>query len=210
MKVPLLAALALAAAAHPALALDAPTVDYMRSLQKPDRTVLVMEYIDPRLRAATERVGLSSKERFHPTSGDTFRISDELSIQLDGITACPSDVPIQYDDYQGTCAGLAAEGLDIQLRRASVVICRAFEEQKDLPVQRATCYTYIHIPDALEAVDMVEEMLVEGGWVFATRNEDGTYVRPELAAAEQRAVTYGLALWSMKPVPTPWPETLIQ
>ena len=200
----LLAALALASLApSAALALDAPALDYMRKLARPDRTVLVMEYIDLRLNAATERVGMMARERFRAVDGVTIRVSDELAVRLSGLMPCTSDVPVQHDDYQGTCAGLAAEGLDIELRHASVLLCRAYADQKGKPVQEATCYTYTRIGDALESVDMVEESLVGGGWAFAARGADGVPERADLAAAERMAAVSGLVLWSMDPVPLP-------
>lgn len=196
-----------AMAASPALALDAPSLDYMRSLVRPDRTVLVMEYIDPRLNAATERVGLASHERFRPANGTTIRISDDMAVRLGGVVSCPSDVPVQHEDYQGTCAGLAAEGLAIALRHASALLCRAFADEKGKRVQEATCYTYTKIGDALESVDMVEESLVSGGWAFAARGSDGVPERADLAEAERMAAANRLVLWSMDPVPLPGATT---
>ena len=189
-----------------ALALDAPALDYMRELARPDRTLLVMEYIDARLNAATERVGMMVRERFRPVDGTTIRVSDELAVRLGGVVPCASNVPVQHEDYQGTCAGLAAEGLDIELRHASVLLCRAYADQRGQSVQEATCYTYTRIGDALESVDMVEESLVGGGWAFAARGADGVPQRGDLAAAERMAATNGFVLWSMDPVPLPHAE----
>lgn len=205
MRRTLIAALAGSMSLAPAFALEAPTLDYMRELARPDRTVLVMEYIAPRLNAAIERTGLAAPERFRPLDGRTIRISDDLVIRLGGVAPCRSDVPVQHEDYQGTCVGLAAEGLDIELRHASVLLCRAYADQRDEPVQEATCYTYTVIGDALESVDPVEARLVGGGWAFASRNADGTPERADLAVAEQQAAANRLVLWSMEPVPLPDP-----
>ena len=188
-----------------AFALEAPTVGYMQSLQKQNRFVFVMEWIDPRLRAAMEREGFASKQPFTPLGedGTVIRIASDRAIKLAGITACDDDTPIQYEDFQGTCRTLASEGLDIQLRRASALLCRAFIEHKEAPVPPATCFTYTAIGDAMIAVDNVEQQLVSGGWVFAARRANGRRTRPDLRDAESIAINMRLGLWSMDDVPHP-------
>ena len=189
----------------PAHAIEKPSIGYMQSLERADRFVFVMEWIDPRLRAAVEREGLASPEPFAPfgEDGTLITISKDRAIKLSGITACDDDTPIQYEDFQGTCRSMAVEGLDIQLRRATVLLCRSFVGNKDRAIQPASCFTYTNIDGVMIAVDNVEEQLVSGGWVFASRRSNGERVRPDLREAESIAINMKMGLWSMRRVPHP-------
>ena len=180
-----------------------PTKDYMRQLARPGQFVLVVEYFDPKLNAAVDRLGLVSKAPFVPQGPAEIKASDTMSLTLGGITPCASTEPISYEDFQGSCAALARYGLDQITRNARVLLCRAYLDQKGRAAQEVACFAYTNFPGALESVDPVEVTLVSQGMAFIARGVDGKPERPDLVSSEELARSQKLGLWSMSPVPKP-------
>jgi endonuclease YncB( thermonuclease family) len=180
-----------------------PTKDYMRQLARPGQFVLVVEYFDPKLNAAVDRLGLVSKTPFTSQGLAEIKASDTMRLILGGIKPCASTEPISYEDYQGSCADLARYGLDQITRNARVLICRAYLDQKGKAAQEVACFAYTNFPGALESVDPVEATLVAQGMAFVARGVDGKPERPDLVSSEELARSQRLALWSMNPVPKP-------
>lgn len=180
-----------------------PTKEYMRQLARPGQFVLVVEYFDPKLNAAVDRLGLVSKTPFAPQSTTEIKASDTMALSLSGIAPCTSSEPISYEDYQGPCADLARHGLEQITRNARVLLCRAYLDQKGKGAQEVACFAYTSFPGALESVDAVEATIVAQGMAFVARGPDGKPERQDLVSSEELARSQRLALWSMKPVPKP-------
>lgn len=201
------AAAVLLALAGPALVqarvIPDPTKDYMRQLARPGQFVLVVEYFDPKLNAAVDRLGLVSKTPFAPQGLTEIKASDTMRLTLGGITPCASTEPISYEDFSGLCADLARYGLDQITRNARVLLCRAYLDQKGRGTQEVACFAYTNFPGALESVDPVEATLVAQGMAFVARGPDGKPGRPDLLSSEELARSQRLALWSLNPVPKP-------
>lgn len=175
----------------------------MRQLARPGQFVLVVEYFDPKLNAAVDRLGLASKTPFAPVGPTTLKGSDAIALSLGGVAPCGNDEPIAFEDYQGPCAGLARYGLDQITRNARVLLCRAYLDQKGRENQEVACFAYTNFPGALESVDPVEATLVAQGMAFVARGSDGKPERPDLVSSEDLARSQKSALWSMNPVPKP-------
>jgi len=203
----LLAAPVLLALAGSALgqsrAIPDPPKDYMRQLARAGQYVLVVEYFDPKLNAAVERLGLRSKRPFDPQGPVDIKASDSMALILGGIAPCASGEPISYEDFSGPCRDLTRYGLEQITRNARVLLCRAYLDQRGRAAQEAACFAYTIFPGALESVDPVEATLVAQGMAFVARGADGKPERPDLVSSEELARSQRLALWSMNPVPKP-------
>lgn len=203
----LLAAPVLLALAGSALgqsrAIPDPTKDYMRQLARAGQFVLVVEYFDPKLNAAVDRLGLASKTPFTPRGPLEIKGSDTMTLTLGGITPCASGEPVSFEDFNGPCRELTRHGLEQITRNARVLLCRAYLDQKGRAAQEVTCFAYTNFPGALESVDPIEATLVAQGMAFVARGKDGKPERPDLVSSEELARSQRLALWSMNPVPKP-------
>ena len=171
---------------------------------RPGQFVLVVEYFDPKLNAAVDRLGLVSKTPFTSQRLAEIRASDTMRLILGGIKPCASTEPIMLRGLSGTLRRPRAIRTSDQItRNARVLICRAYLDQKGKAAQEVACFAYTNFPGALESVDPVEATLVAQGMAFVARGVDGKPERPDLVSSEELARSQRLALWSMNPVLKP-------
>ncbi|UCI10728.1 hypothetical protein [Mesorhizobium sp. B1-1-8] len=182
------------ASALPAIAAQPIDKDYVRSLAAAGKTVLVMEYYDGQGGIA-ERKGFASAKGYHAVSPTDFRINDKTTIHLYGIEPCDGDMVNRRENFSGTCAEYAKQGLETLLKSPKVIFCRAFVSEANAPVQDATCYGYYNYPGVLDSVDMLEEQLVSVGTHRIAKKPDGTPARKDLDEA-QKIGRGGYGMWA--------------
>lgn len=156
--------------------------DYVRSLAVDGKLIAIIEYTDAS-GGVIERKGYASDKAWLATSPTSFKLSNNVEMQLYGLTPCEGELVVRDEDFAGTCKAYAQENLQIILNAPKVVYCRAFETEKDKPEQTASCYTYFFVKDAVNSVSMIEEDLVSIGAIDIIRNKDGSLQRPDLADA---------------------------
>lgn len=168
--------------------------DYIKSLVAPDKTVLVIEYYDQQ-GEVRDRKGYASTEGYTATSATAFRVDSATSIQLYGLETCSGDLVVRSEDFSGTCEQYGQEQLQILLRSAKVVFCRAFVSEENAANQDATCFGYYHFPGSLDSVDMFEEQLVSLGALRVANGPNGNPLRADLAEA-QEVGRGGFGMWA--------------
>ena len=178
----------------PAFAASAINEDYVKSLVAPDKMVLVIEYYDQN-GEVRDRKGFASREGYTATSATDFQVDATTSIHLYGLETCSGDLVVRSEDFSGTCQQYGQEQLQILLRSAKVVFCRAFVSEENAASQDATCYGYYHFPGTLESVDMIEEELVSLGALRVADGPDGQPLRADLADA-QEVGRQGFGMWA--------------
>ena len=179
-----------------------PTKDYMRQLARPGQFVLVVEYFDPKLNAAVDRLGLISKTPFTPQGLAEIKVRHDEADPRRHQTVRQHGAD-QLRGLSGTLRRPRAVRDDPTTRNARVLICRAYLDQKGKAAQEVACFAYTNFPGALESVDRVEATLVAQGMAFVARGVDGKPERPDSVSSEELARSQRLALWSMNPVPKP-------
>ncbi|MCP1201095.1 hypothetical protein [Notoacmeibacter sp. MSK16QG-6] len=167
------------------MAVAAPTIDkdYVKSLAAPGKTVLVIEYYDNE-GEVTNRKGFASREGYRAISPTDFQVDGETSVHLYGLEPCDGELTVRSEDFSGTCAQFAQDQLQIMLKSAKVLFCRAFVSEESAKSQDATCYGYYHYPGSLDSVDMLEEQLVSLGALRVAKGSDGKPLREDLSEAE--------------------------
>ena len=173
----------MAAMLSSAYAIDDVDKDYVRSLAAPGKTVLVMEYSDA-AGVVVDRKGFASADGFAPTSGTSFRIDANTTINLYGVEPCTGEMVNAREGYSGSCDAWALQGIGNELRNAKVIYCRAFVSEQNATEQDATCYTYTYFPGALDFVDNIEEQLVSTGFLRLSKDASGNPKRPDLAESD--------------------------
>lgn len=178
-------------------ALAAPPIDesYIRSLASPGKKVLVIEYYDGQGGVA-ERRGFASPEPFGVVSATELRANAGTVIHLYGVEPCEGEMVNRVEEFAGTCEDFAVQQLEIMMRAASVVFCRAFMSEAGTPRQNATCYTWSYFPPSLDAIDMIEEQLVSLGALRVATGADGRPLRTDLGEAEDISRATGLGMQS--------------
>lgn len=172
------------ATAVPSLAAGAVDQAYIRSLAAPGKTVLVIEYYDGK-GGVSDRKGYASAHGFQAVSPTDFQVSDKITLHLFGIEPCDGSLVNRRENFSGSCADYAEQGLKTLLKAPKVIYCRAFVSEANAPVQDATCYGYYNFPGSLDSVDMFEEQLVSVGTHRIAKKADGTPARPDLSEAEK-------------------------
>lgn len=178
-------------------AFAAPPIDenYVKSLASPGKKVLVIEYYDGQ-GGVSERKGFASAEPFGVVSPTELRANADTVVNLYGVEPCEGEMVNRAEDFTGTCAEFAVQQLEIMMRSASVVFCRAFMTELGQPKQNATCYTWSYFPPSLDAIDMIEEQLVSLGALRVAKGQDGKPLRTDLGEAEGISRNTGLGMQS--------------
>ena len=172
------------AMAVPAFAAGPVDQSYIRSLAAPGKTVLVIEYYDGK-GGVSDRKGFASASGFKAVSPTGFQVADKITIHLFGIEPCHGDMVNRRENFAGSCADYAEQGLATLLKSPKVIYCRAFVSEANAPTQDATCYGYYNFPGSLDSVDMLEEQLVSLGTHRIAKKADGSLARPDLQQAEK-------------------------
>jgi hypothetical protein len=172
------------------------TIDpaYVKSMAAPGKTVLIVEYYDPAGKVV-DRVGFASAQGFGVKTPVDIAIDTKTGLHLYGLEPCTGEMVNQREGFAGTCADYAREQLEIKVKTAKVLFCRAFLTERDAPLQDATCFGYYHFPGSLDAVANLEEDLVSLGALRLSRKADGTPMRPDLSKAEKIG-RLGYGMWA--------------
>lgn len=183
------------AAITPSLAEGPVDRTYVRSLAAPGKTVLVVEYYDGSGKVI-DRKGFASRQGYRAVSPTDFAVTDALAIHLFGIEPCSGDLVNRRENFAGSCAAYAEQGLAIMLKSPKVIYCRAFVSEAEAPIQDATCYGYYNYPGVLDSIDMLETQLVSVGTHRVAKNSDGSLVRPDLKEAQEIGKAGGYGMWA--------------
>lgn len=171
------------------------TIDsaYVKSLAAPGNTVAVVEYYDPAGKVL-DRKGFASPVGFRAVSPVDIEINPKISLHLFGLETCNGEMVNRKEGFAGTCADFARQQIEIMLKGAKVLFCRAFLTEREAPRQDVTCFGYYFYPGSLDTVDNLEEQLVSLGALRLAKNPDGTLMRPDLAEAEKIG-RRGFGMW---------------
>lgn len=169
--------------------------DYVRELAAPGKSVLVIEYYDGKGQVAQSK-GFSSANGYRALSGTDIQVDEKITVHLYGIQPCDGSLVNRAEGFSGTCADFAKQQLQIMVQSAKVLFCRAFITEIDAPKQNVTCWGYYYYPNAMDAVDMLEEQLVSLGAVQIARKKDGSPERPDLLEAEQIGKKGSYGMWA--------------
>ena len=188
--------LAFCAAVIAAPCCAAETIDpaYVKSMAAPGKTVLIVEYYDPDGKVV-DRKGFASAQGFVVKTPVEIGIDTKTALHLYGLEPCTGDMVNQREGFAGTCADYARQQLEIMVRSAKVLFCRAFLTERDAPLQDATCFGYYYYPGSLDSVNNLEEQLVTLGALRLSRKADGTLMRPDLSKSEKIGRT-GYGMWA--------------
>lgn len=167
--------------------------DYIRALAAPGKSVLVIEYYDTD-RKPVARTGFAAADGFRSRSAVDIAVGSQLTLHLFGVEPCQGEMVNRREGFAGSCDAYARAQLDILLKPAKVIFCRAFLTERDAPLQDVTCFVYTHYPGALDAVTNVEEQLLSIGALRLSRNHVGLPLRPDLEGAERIGRT-GYGMW---------------
>lgn len=179
--------------AAPANATGAIDQDYVRSLAAPGKSVLVIEYYNGESQPVA-RAGFAAAEGFRSRSPVDIAVGSQLTLHLFGLEPCEGELTNRREGFAGSCDAYARAQLDILLKPAKVIFCRAFLTERDASRQDVTCFVYTHYPGALDAVTNVEEQLLSIGALRLSKNETGVPLRPDLEGAE-RIGRSGYGMW---------------
>lgn len=194
MKQAITAALMGCMLATPAISAPQIDKDYIRSLASPGKTVLVIEYYESGGKVV-DRKGYASAAGYKAVSSTEFRVDEKTTLHLYGVEPCDGDMVNRTEGYSGSCSGFAQQELQVMLKSAKVLFCRAFVSEQNAPKQNVTCYGYYHYPGSLDSVDMLEDELVSLGALRVAKNPDGSLVRSDLDEA-QRIGKQGYGMWA--------------
>lgn len=167
---------------------------YVKSLAAPGKTVLVVEYYDPAGKVV-DRKGFASPSGFRAKSPVDIAVDTEVGLHIYGLEPCRGEMVNQKEGFAGRCGDYAREQLDILLKSAKVIFCRAFLTERNAPLQDATCFGYYNYPGSLDTIDNLEEQLVSLGALRLSKKQDGTLMRPDLADAEKTG-RGGFGMWA--------------
>ncbi len=167
---------------------------YVKSLAAPGKAVLVVEYYDPAGKVVG-RKGFASPSGFRAKSPVDIAVDAGVGLHLYGLEPCRGEMVNQREGFAGSCGDFARQELDIMLKAAKVIFCRAFLTERNAPLQDATCFGYYNYPGTLDAVDNLEEELVSLGALRLSKKQDGALMRPDLADAE-RIGRAGFGMWA--------------
>lgn len=167
---------------------------YVKSLAAPGKVVLVIEYYDPAGKVV-DRKGFASPSGFRAKSPVDIAVDAGVDLHLYGLEPCRGEMVNHRDGFAGSCGDYAREELDIVLKAAKVIFCRAFLTERNAPLQDATCFGYYYYPGTLDTVENLEEQLVSLGALRLSKKQDGTLMRPDLADAE-RIGRGGFGMWA--------------
>ncbi len=108
------------------------------------------------------------------------------TIALYGLAPCRRTGSFDFKGQRFSCESLWQSRLADNLFGTQVVLCRAYADQLDRPVQEATCLVADEGPGRRVAGGVsVEDALVGIGSAVLARDGAGKPLRPELAGAEK-------------------------
>ncbi|RWE64105.1 MAG: hypothetical protein E5W94_30840 [Mesorhizobium sp.] len=194
MKRTIVAALVSCVTATPALSVEDINKDYIKSLAAPGKTVLVVEYYDGGGKVV-DRKGYTSATGYNAVSPTDFKVDEKTTLHLYGVQPCQGDMVNRNEGYSGSCDEFAERELQVMLKSAKVLFCRAFVSEQNSPTQNATCYGYYNYPGSLDSVDMLENELVSLGALRVSKKPDGSPERSDLDEA-QRIGKQGYGMWA--------------
>ncbi|MCS3744062.1 hypothetical protein FHX16_006078 [Rhizobium sp. BK661] len=180
----------------PSQVLAATPVDraYIKSLEAPGKTVLVIEYYDGANTVAS-RKGYASAAGFRAVSALDVRVDSETTLHLYGVEPCEGEMVNRREGFSGSCSDFGQQHLQILLKSPKVILCRAFVSEENAPRQDVTCFGYYYFPGVLDSVDNFEEQLLSIGALRLAKNQDGSPMRPDLVDAEKIG-RHGYGMWA--------------
>lgn len=167
--------------------------EYVRSLAAPGKSVLVIEYYDAD-RNPVSRTGFAAADGFRSRSPVDIAVGAQLTLHLFGLEPCKGEIVNRREGFAGSCDSYGRAQLDILLKPAKVIFCRAFLTERAAPRQEVTCFVYTHYPGALDAVTNVEKQLLSIGALRLSKTGAGVPLRPDLEEAERIGRT-GYGMW---------------
>lgn len=172
------------------------TVDgaYVRSLASPGKAVLVMEYYDGNKKIAL-RKGYASTSAFEAVSGVDIGLDAQARLRLYGLEPCEGEMVNRAENFAGSCEDFARGQLQILVRTARVLLCRAFLSDETAARKDVTCFGYYNFPGSLDSVDNIEEQMLSLGALRLSKRPDGSLLRPDLAASEAIG-RQGFGMWA--------------
>ncbi len=110
------------------------------------------------------------------------------TVVLHGLAPCTRKGSLDYKGERFTCATLWQDRLSAQLFATQAVLCRAYLDQADKPVEEATCIrqTSGFGPDRSVGGVVIEDQLAGSGIVSLARDAQGRVLRPDLAREAER------------------------
>lgn len=107
------------------------------------------------------------------------------TIALYGLSPCRRKGAFTFSGERFTCDSFWQERLSDNLFGTQAVMCRAYTDQIDRPVQEATCIRAKDGADGKVGGIVIDDALVGIGAAVLERDASGRPLRPELAGAEK-------------------------
>ncbi len=177
-----------------AASVEEPSKAYLKRFPIEAPFTVIIEYVDEAYSKIEGQRIFKSDKPFAAGQGSLIKLTG-ISLNLYGLSACPSDKPIAAFVYEGPCSGALPRYIDTELSLSPIVLCRSFLKYANDPVQDATCYSLYTVGETA-IVHNVEAALLEIGAGVLTRDKDGKALRPDLTEAEAHARAKKTLLWS--------------
>lgn len=107
------------------------------------------------------------------------------TVALYGLSPCRRIGTFEFSGERFTCATLWQEQLNDNLFATQAILCRAYVDQVDRPVQEATCLRADEGSGKLTGGIVIDDTLVGLGSAVLAPDASGKPLRPELAGAEK-------------------------
>jgi hypothetical protein len=177
-----------------AAGVEEPSKNYLKRFSIEAPFTAIIEYVDDSYSKVEGQRIFKSDKPFSAGQGPLIALTG-VSINLYGVSACPSNSPIQVFVYEGPCSGALPQYINTELSLSPIILCRAFMKYADEPVQDASCFSLFSVGDT-SIVHNVEHALLKIGAGFLTRDKDGKALRPDLQDAENYAREKQTLLWN--------------
>jgi hypothetical protein len=152
------------------------------------QTALVMKYYNRDGTLASTRV-FPQSAYLQATASQPGKVAfmgqGTPTIALYGLSPCRRTGTFEFSGERFTCDTLWREQLNDNLFATQAVLCRAYVDQVDRPVQEATCLRADEGSGKLTGGIVIDDTLVGLGSAVLTRDASGKPLRPELAGAEK-------------------------
>jgi hypothetical protein len=175
-------------------AIEPVTEDYVMRFAQDASFIVVIEYVDSTSSKIEGQRTFHRDQPFQAGQGVTIDLG-AMSLNLYGLSACPSDASIDVASYTGPCSGMVTHYINSQLSLSPLVVCRVFTKYAEDALQDASCD---HVFAALGERVLLnfDAVLVQVGAVTLTRGENGAPFRPDLVADEDLAKGKQTGLWN--------------
>ncbi|WP_370169266.1 hypothetical protein [Sinorhizobium fredii] len=177
-----------------AATMQPPDEEYLTRFKRDVPFLGVIEYVDKSYQKVIGQRTFRSQKPFTAGAGPTIELQG-ITLNLYGLSACPTSKNISVYIYNGPCSGAAPQYLNTELSLSPVLLCRVFESAANKRVQDATCFTLYKVLET-EIVHNLEDALLKVGAVTLTRDKEGKPLRPDLIAAEEHAKRKQTLLWN--------------